>query len=83
MRFRKGKSPLLTNIVFFRLKVLVKVDIEASGRDKFEIGTYSLALHSTSFKGCYESHMVRAYGTFKAQLNLYCVVLIKTSQKIK
>ena len=82
MRFRKGKSPLLTNI-FFRLKVLVKVDIEASGRDKFEIGTYSLALHSTSFKGCYESHMVRAYGTFKAQLNLYCVVLIKTSQKMK
>ena len=47
---------------------MVKVDIEASGRDKFEIGMYSLALHSTSFKGCYESHMVRAYGTFKAQL---------------
>ena len=83
MRCRKGKSPRLTNIVFFRLKVLVKVDVEASGRDKFEIGTYSLALHSTSFKGCYESHMVWAYGTFKAQLNLYCVVLIKTSQKIK
>ena len=82
MRFKERKSPLLKNIVFFRLKVLVKVDIEASGRDKFEIGTYSLALHSTVL-WCYESHMVRAYGTFKAQLNLYCVVLIKTSQKIK
>ena len=80
MRFRKGKRLLLT-IFFFRLKVLVKVDIEASGRDNFEIGMYSLALHSTSFKGCYESHMVQAYGTFKAQLNLYCVVLIKHPKK--
>ena len=32
--------------------IMVKVDIEASGRDKFEIGMYSLALHIVYRKLC-------------------------------